>query len=88
MRASNAQLPAAQQLTCSPETILLGRGSPLDSLGLVRFVLATEQALAEKLGVTISLSDEKALSRARSPFRTIQTLADYIHEQLEAPQHA
>ena len=68
------------------DTRLLGAGSILDSLGLVTLIVALEQAIQEELNVAVSLADEKALSRTRSPFRTIGTLAEYAAEQIE--EHA
>ena len=57
---------------------LLGRKSPLDSLGLVTLIVSTEQALKERHGVSITIVDERALSMEKSPFRTVATLADYV----------
>ena len=65
------------------DTRLVGPGSVLDSLGLVTLIVAVEQAIQEELDVAVSLADEKALSRTRSPFRTIGTLAQYAVEQIE-----
>ena len=56
---------------------LFGREGVLDSLGLVSFVMAVEQALEDEIGITLTLADEKAMSQRRSPFRTIGTLAEY-----------
>jgi D-alanine--poly(phosphoribitol) ligase subunit 2 len=56
---------------------LFGREGVLDSLGLVSFVMAVEQALEDKTGVALTLADEKAMSQRNSPFRTVGTLADY-----------
>lgn len=62
---------------------LYGEKGVLDSLGLVTLIVAVEQAIEEELGVTITLTDEKALSQRNSPFRTIGTLVEYIEEQLK-----
>ena len=63
---------------------LLGRNSRLDSLELVMLVVAIERRLAERFQATLTLADEKALSRSQSPFRTLSALADYAAELLEA----
>jgi acyl carrier protein len=60
------------------ETRLFGPQSALDSLGLVNVLLEVEQAVAERIGVTITLASEEALSRSKSPFRTAGTLAEYL----------
>lgn len=57
---------------------LYGREGVLDSLGLVSFIMAVEQAVEDKFGVALTLADEKAMSQRHSPFRTIGALADYV----------
>lgn len=64
-------------------TILIGQGSLLDSLSLVRVIINVEQRLNDDFGVTISIADERAMSQKNSPFRTIGTLAQYISKLLE-----
>lgn len=60
------------------DTSLLGKDSHFDSLGLVSFIVDVEQALDDELGIAVTLADERAMSQKRSPFRTVQTLTDYI----------
>jgi len=57
---------------------LYGSEGGLDSLGLVSFIVAVEQAIEERLGLAITLADEKAMSQQNSPFRTIASLVDYV----------
>jgi len=42
-----------------------------------------EEKIEDNLGITIDLTDDKAMSQKRSPFRTIGTLVDYITKNLE-----
>lgn len=79
----NQQLPGEQQLEKSKKTVLFGGASSLDSLGLVNFIVATEQAIEDEFGVTITIADERAISQKNSPFKTIETLIDYICQLLE-----
>jgi acyl carrier protein len=58
-------------------TYLIGRGS-LDSLGLITLIVDLEQILADEYGISLTLADDRALSQKNSPFRTIQSLTDYI----------
>lgn len=60
-------------------TVLFGRGGLFDSLGLVTLIVDIEQKLDE-LGISITLGDERAVSQKQSPFRTVQSLTDYISE--------
>lgn len=61
----------------SRETLLFGKGGLLDSMALVRLVVAVEQAIEDRHEVAVALADEKAMSQTRSPYRTVGTLADY-----------
>ena len=65
-------------LALEEETRLLGRGAKLDSLGLVTLIVDIEQRLADEIGMEISLTDEKAMSQTRSPFRDVKSLVNYI----------
>ena len=66
-------------LEFSEQTVLYGPASDLDSMGLVTLLLEVEQRIEEQLDVTVRLMDEKAMSQKHSPFRTVQSLADYIY---------
>jgi acyl carrier protein len=59
-------------------TYLIGPGSLLDSLGLVRLIVDLEQRLQDEYGISLTLADERAMSQKNSPFRTVQSLAGYI----------
>ncbi len=65
-------------LSKEPETKLFGGDSNIDSLGLVNLIVSVESNINETFNLSISLADEKAMSQKHSPFRTVETLADYI----------
>ena len=67
----------------SEDTVLFGKGSSLDSMGLVSLIVTAERLIEEQSGITLTLANEKAFSRSSSPFKTIATLADYIDELLK-----
>lgn len=67
----------------SDNTTLFGQNGLLDSLGLVSLVVTVEQAVEDQYGVLVSLTDDKAMSQKNSPYRTIGSLADYIHNALQ-----
>src|SRR5215211_8696125 len=75
---ANGDLPTNRRLSKVPETRLLGSPSVLDSMQLVSLIVAIEREVADTLGVEVTLADERALSMEASPFRTIQTVAEYI----------
>jgi acyl carrier protein len=74
--ANQARLPD-QQLNATPEAPLFGPGSPLDSIGLVGLLIDVEEALRDQ-GVEVELSDSRAMSATRSPFRSVSSLVVYI----------
>lgn len=65
------------------ETRLFGKEGALDSMGLVTLIIAVEQAIEDRFETTIALADEKALSQARSPYRSVTTLAEYAAGQVK-----
>lgn len=66
------------------ETPLLGEDSELTSLALVNLIVEVEQHLEDGLEIVITLADDRAMSRRRSPFSTIGTLIDYVEELLRS----
>ena len=74
----NGELPSDRQLIKAPETRLLGSQSVLDSMHLVSLIVTIEREVEDAFGVALTLADERALSMEASPFRSIQSLADYI----------
>jgi acyl carrier protein len=63
-------------------TPLFGGEDGIDSLSLVRLVADIERAAARALGKKVVLADERAMSRRNSPFRTVGTLGELLHERL------
>lgn len=62
------------------QTRLFGDKADLDSMGLVTLIADLEYDLQQNLGRTVSLVDEKAMSRLTSPFRRVDFLTDYLVE--------
>jgi acyl carrier protein len=81
LNSANASREAGQQLELSPTAPIFGAASPLDSLGLVALLLDIEEAFADR-GHAVVLSDERALSQKRSPFRDVPSLVAYIEQLL------
>ncbi len=79
----NELQPDGPPLEKSADTVLFGESGTLDSIGLVNLIVAVEQRLEETCGVSLTLADEKAMSRKTSPFRTVQTLAEYAATRLQ-----
>ena len=64
-------------------TILYGEFGKLDSLGLMSLIVILEEKLQDYLEIDLVLANEKAVSQENSPFRSIQTLTDYIQSLIE-----
>ena len=72
-------IETAKDMEKAPDATLFGSGA-LDSMGLVRFIIMVEERIEDEKDVKLTLASEKAMSRKRSPFRTLQTLAEFIDE--------
>ncbi|MUG45275.1 hypothetical protein [Paenibacillus woosongensis] len=68
-------------LVKSERTPLSGKGTVLDSIGFVSFILCVEERIIDQFGsIPHTLLDEKVFSAPNSPFMTVSTLADYIYK--------
>jgi hypothetical protein len=73
-------------IQADPASPLLGPDAVISSLALVSYILDIEALVAEHFDdAEVTLVSESALSRRNSPFRTIETLADYVFELLGVP---
>jgi acyl carrier protein len=61
---------------------IFGPEGVLDSLDLVNFLADLEYRLDQEFGRELVLASERAMSRGRSPFRTVNALTEYIGELL------
>jgi len=83
----NEQLPEEHRLEKSKNTVLFGEAGKLDSLGLVNLIVLVEQKIEETFGRPVTLADERAMSERNSPFRTVDTFADYICRLRDGDAH-
>ncbi len=60
------------------ETVIVGKGAVLDSMGVVSLIVDIEQRLEMDHNVSVTLANDKAMSQRSSPFRTVGVLADHI----------
>ena len=84
----NQQVADDQHLESAAQTILFGRGGKLDSMGLVNLIILVEEKVNERFGKSVSLADERAVSQENSPFRSVESLADYLVILLKETEHA
>jgi acyl carrier protein len=80
LAALNEERVPKDQIDVSTSTPLFGVDAAIDSLGFVSVISDVELALNIDYGLDISLADDRALSRAQSPYATAETLRNYILE--------
>ena len=74
----NRQLPAERRLAPRGDTVIVGAGGALDSLGIVNFIVALEEHVADALGRGVQLLDTDLIAAENGPFRTVDTLAAHL----------
>ena len=70
-------------VTNSEETLkisLIGKGSKIQSIGLVTLIFGIEERIQNDLGVSVQIASERAVSLSQSPFRTIGSLVSFASE--------
>lgn len=83
VKEMNEELGSENLAEPSSGTGLYGANGNLDSIGLVSLLMDIEERVTDEFDCDVSLTDERAMSRKNSPFRTIKTLSDYIYKLLE-----
>jgi D-alanine--poly(phosphoribitol) ligase subunit 2 len=78
----NEDLEEGEKIEKASSSVLFGSGSMLDSMSLVNLITAIEELIEDDKGVYLTLADENAMSMTNSPFKTVETLADYIVQLL------
>ena len=69
---------SSKKPTLSGSSRLIGSHSLLSSIELVSLIVGIEQKLADEHEIFITVADERAMSFERSPFRTVESLTDYV----------
>jgi len=73
---AQAGTPAPENL--NDQTVLVGSGAVLDSLGVVSLIVEVEQRLEGAYEISVTLANDKAMSQRNSPFRTVGVLTDHV----------
>jgi acyl carrier protein len=80
LRVLGEELNKPNLMQANELTRLFGDRADLDSMGLVTLIADLEDDLQKQLGRSVTLVDEKAMSRLTSPFRRVDLLTDYLVE--------
>lgn len=67
-----------EQIDIRLDTRLFGTDAVLDSLSLVSVIVDVEAAVSDASGRDISLTDDRAMNQATSPFSDVEALSNYI----------
>jgi D-alanine--poly(phosphoribitol) ligase subunit 2 len=78
----NAQADDGFTIKKAPETSLLGGSGDLDSLLFVNLVIAVEEAIHDETGELITLVTENTMNIENSPFKTVQSLSEYVDKRI------
>jgi hypothetical protein len=80
----NGQLPANARLAKSPDTVLLGDASMLDSLAFINLLVAIEDRVGRTGGAPVGLLDQVSKGDAATPLRTLGSMAAFVAEGQKA----
>lgn len=82
LNSLNEERGSDEQIVVGPDTCLFGANSALDSLSLVSVIVDLETLVSDKFGKSVSLTDDRAMSRDPVPFSSVGTLKAYLLELL------
>lgn len=78
----NRQMPIDVKVIKDPFTKLVGEDGILDSLGVITLLVSIEEGLQSELGVQLALLDEDALANPTGPYRSIDSLVNWISAKI------
>ena len=78
----NPGLPEHMRLDKSPETLLMGQGRTIDSLGVVTLLAAIEERVKEHCGLRLALDDTTLFDAGGDPLRTLGTLTERLNRMI------
>jgi acyl carrier protein len=84
LQRMNAFLPSAEQIPSTPDTVLIGDGGHLDSLGIANFIISVEESVEQELGRELPLSDQDLTEIFGPSSVTVRSFAAYLLQRLQA----
>lgn len=78
----NGQLPPDCRLEKSPETVIVGKGGALDSLGVTNFLITLEEKVSAASGRSVALLRDDFLDGEDSTLNTVATISEYISNSI------
>ncbi|MFM9001938.1 MAG: hypothetical protein ACKORB_10030 [Opitutia bacterium] len=80
LAALGRELGRPELESADASTRLFGENASLDSIGLVTLIADLEEDVRVASGRSVTLADEKAMSRLTSPFRRVDLRAEHSAE--------
>jgi hypothetical protein len=74
----NQQTPPNRRIAKSAESVIVGAGSPLDSLGIINFLVSLEARISASTGRSVALLNDEVLNDPDGPLRTIESIQRFI----------
>lgn len=84
LRRMNEDLPASERLPERPDTVLMGEGGLLDSLGIANFIVAIEEGVEQEFGRAVALSDQDLSTLFEEPSVTVAGFAAHVAKRLNS----
>jgi acyl carrier protein len=78
----NKQLPKGVLVNKAPDAVLYGKTGKLESIDVVTLIMEVEDQIKAEFGQSITIADDRAMSRENSPFLTVGSLTDYVADLL------
>lgn len=75
----NDELAEDDKIEITVDTCLFGVDATLDSLSLVSVIVDVEIGIATELGISVALTDDRAMNQEVSPFSDVRALTNYIN---------
>lgn len=84
LRRMNEDLPAAERVDHAWDTVIMGDGGSLDSLGIANFLVGMEEAVADRFGAEVPLTDQDLMDLFTDSSVTVRAFAVLLAQKLQA----
>lgn len=78
----NEDLPPSERVAWEGSTPIVGDGGMLDSLGMANFLVQVEEAVEEKCGIELSLSDQDLMELFEESSLTVSAFSSSLSQKL------
>ena len=79
----NENQPSNSKLKLKKDELLVSDKSKIDSLGLITLLVNIEDKINKTYNVRLNLLEENFISDEKTPFQTIDNLAEWLHNNVK-----